>query len=484
MRNETSSAGGRAKFSYRRASLIRTTAAVAARSGGAKSATRERRDPQSGGDTGSRRRQYQKMTGTPRGPRCAGCGQGPATVHCSRCREAAYCSVECSVADWPRHKQDCHWYDWPPEDGEESDEGWSDSSSEGSIEKHPFLAADSPGCDGDDRERWCPWCQMYFSADEWESHQTDESYGWVGGDSRKRGIWKQRAEWAAEEAEKAAYTDAEWAEEGEWTSRPSGEDPLPAGWRARDFPMFGRMYEQRNPERPGCSGQRGQKRPWVWGNPEPGAYIRPGSAASIGPQIWDRGLGFASGGSRPGPMAHYHAAIIQRAVRKRNHRLQELNGVVVSAAERWRQFERLLDDALLNPAQLVNDPDSLPGAPESFVSMAQAFAEMTPSMASLFATLRSHYDAEWESWCSVANGDSAAREQSGTAGISTYAFERKVIGVNVAIMVDMFGVDSGRSDSESGCESGSESGGSDDEFDQFVINCACVVLNIAASTRR
>ena len=28
-------------------------------------------------------------------------------MSCSRCRDACYCSVECQIADWPRHKIDC-----------------------------------------------------------------------------------------------------------------------------------------------------------------------------------------------------------------------------------------------------------------------------------------------------------------------------------------------------------------------------------------
>jgi len=53
---------------------------------------------------------------------CNGCGFGPLTAgadgangeaaerdlkFCGKCRDRSYCSRECQLRDWPRHKQDC-----------------------------------------------------------------------------------------------------------------------------------------------------------------------------------------------------------------------------------------------------------------------------------------------------------------------------------------------------------------------------------------
>eukprot|EP01117_Protostelium_nocturnum_P000111 TRINITY_DN10193_c0_g1_i1.p1 TRINITY_DN10193_c0_g1~~TRINITY_DN10193_c0_g1_i1.p1 ORF type:complete len:545 (-),score=113.50 TRINITY_DN10193_c0_g1_i1:27-1661(-) len=49
--------------------------------------------------------------GTVVGPRgvslCANCGSSDPKKRCSRCKSVGYCSKECQVADWPKHKSKC-----------------------------------------------------------------------------------------------------------------------------------------------------------------------------------------------------------------------------------------------------------------------------------------------------------------------------------------------------------------------------------------
>ena len=49
-----------------------------------------------------------KLSGEPPTPGCRACGKkGSPLSACSRCKMAQYCSKECQVQDWKKHKKDC-----------------------------------------------------------------------------------------------------------------------------------------------------------------------------------------------------------------------------------------------------------------------------------------------------------------------------------------------------------------------------------------
>ena len=48
-----------------------------------------------------------RVVGKPRRARCVGCEEAKAYSKCDRCLIARYCSRECQVADWSRHKAGC-----------------------------------------------------------------------------------------------------------------------------------------------------------------------------------------------------------------------------------------------------------------------------------------------------------------------------------------------------------------------------------------